>query len=144
MRTSTYATRQREALLDYLLTLGDGHVTVDQMTTHFSATATPIGRTTVYRFLERLVQEGSARRFTMDGMPSACYQHIREPAHCTEHFHLKCERCGVLMHLECHELAEVEHHILTSHTFKVNPLKTVLYGTCEHCLSVNVATEVHA
>ncbi|MDR3053297.1 MAG: transcriptional repressor [Coriobacteriales bacterium] len=133
MRASSYTTRQRETLLRYLMGLDGEHVTIEQLTEHFAKDAAPVGRTTIYRYLAKLEQEGLVRRFKVDGLSSACYQFIREPASCGDHFHLKCEQCGTLVHLECDSLAQIQQHVLAEHSFRINPLKTVFYGLCEGC-----------
>ncbi|NLG11001.1 MAG: transcriptional repressor [Coriobacteriaceae bacterium] len=135
MATTSYNTRQREAIRDYLMSLKGEHVTVDQVLAHFSSTKAPIGRTTIYRYLDKLTRDGKARRFSVDGLPCACFQFIDEPEGCDDHFHLKCESCGALLHLECDELQYIREHVFEHHAFDINALKTVFYGTCQECLA---------
>ena len=45
----------------------------------------------------------------------------------------KCEKCGALIHLHCHELEAIERHIFAQHGFKLDSMKTVFYGVCEQC-----------
>ena len=47
--------------------------------------------------------------------------------------YLKCEKCGSLIHMECEELEGIIEHINSHHGFRLNPLKTVIYGICEGC-----------
>lgn len=127
----TYNTKQREAILQYILSLGNVHVTAAQIAKHF--TNLPVGRTTIYRHLDRLTEEGTLRRYTGDS--GACYQYIGSGDCCGTHFHLKCESCGKLEHLECETLSQIEKHVLCEHAFMVNAQKTVLYGKCGDCLA---------
>jgi Fur family ferric uptake transcriptional regulator len=135
MRGRGYATKQREAIYNYLASLDGEHVTADKIESHFAATATPIGRATIYRYLDRLVQEGSVQRFASGGQESACYRFIpaQTAERCTSHFHLRCDTCGELIHLECDELDEIAAHVYQEHAFKIDPLKTIFYGTCAQC-----------
>ncbi|MDR1691970.1 MAG: transcriptional repressor [Oscillospiraceae bacterium] len=130
-----YNTKQRGAVLDYIRSLGDAHVTAAEIVSHFSRGEQPVGRTTVYRCLDRLTGDGMLRRYTTDGVSGACYQFTGGKDCCREHFHLKCERCGRLEHLECGALSELERHVLTRHEFLVNTQKTVFYGTCKKCVN---------
>jgi Fur family ferric uptake transcriptional regulator len=132
-RAARYQTRQGEQILRYLASLGGSHVTAGGIASYFEGTNPPIGRTTVYRHLERLVDAGRVRRYNLEGEESACYQYIEESGGCREHFHLKCEKCGVLIHLECGVLDDIAGHVRQEHRFEINPLKTVFYGICKDC-----------
>ena len=66
-------------------------------------------------------------------MNGSCYQYADGAENCLEHLHLKCEGCGELLHHECDELAILRRHVLDEHSFKVDALRTVLYGRCEKC-----------
>ena len=59
---------------------------------------------------------------------------IADAEECAEHFHLKCIRCGKLIHVDCAYLGELGEHIGAHHGFKVDRSKTVFYGTCGACL----------
>ena len=133
-RTTNYKTKQREAILDYIASLNGTHATAAQIVEHFTNEDAPIGRTTVYRYLDKLTEIGKVRRYITDGISGACYQHIDNSNKCHSHLHLKCEECGELLHLECDILNELQLYIFDKHTFEVNALKTVLYGKCGNCL----------
>ena len=136
-RSESYKTKQREAILSYIASLGGAHVTAAQIAGHFEGQPVSIGRTTIYRHLEKLTESGKLRKFITDGVSGACYQFTEHQEDCHSHLHLKCESCGVLQHLECDSLGDLRRHILSDHAFEVNALKTVLYGTCERCASRN-------
>ncbi|MCL2045980.1 MAG: transcriptional repressor [Oscillospiraceae bacterium] len=132
-RPANYNTKQREAILDYIISLDGAHVTAGQIVKHFSNMPIPIGRTTIYRHLDKLMETGKLRRYTTDGVSGVCYQYIGDEVGCYTHFHLKCEDCGELIHMECNMLGRLEGHILKEHSFQINALKTVLYGQCSAC-----------
>ena len=132
-RTNHYRTRQREAIMDYIISLDGAHVTAAQVAEHFEKEKIPVGRTTIYRHLEQLTISGKLRKYVTDGISGACYQHVEQRDDCRIHLHLKCEECGKLQHLECGMLSEIQQHVLDEHDFKVNAMKTVLYGQCDNC-----------
>jgi Fur family ferric uptake transcriptional regulator len=136
-RPASYNTQQRKLILDYMAGLGDTHVTVGQIARHFEHEDAAIGQTTIYRYLEKLVNEGKIRRYVFSEGDSACYQYVNNDGECQEHFHLKCEKCGKLIHLECDLLDEIQRHVLNKHDFQINMLKTVFYGKCKECLSAD-------
>jgi Fur family ferric uptake transcriptional regulator len=134
MRTGNYKTKQQEAILNYIISLQGAHVTVAQIEEFFKREGITIGRTTIYRHLDKLTESGEVRRYITDGISGACYQYIDNKENCHEHIHLKCEDCEELLHLECETLKEMHKHILNKHSFEINALKTVLYGKCYRCL----------
>ena len=134
-RSVNYNTKQSRAIIGYIASLGGAHVTAAQIVAHFEKEKVAIGRTTVYRHLDKLTESGKLRKFTTDGVSGACYQYADAKEICREHFHLKCEDCGELLHLECGALSEIQNHIFDEHAFKINALKTVLYGKCDNCLN---------
>lgn len=89
------------------------------------------GEATVYRTLSKLAERGVLKRFT-GGSAGACYQ-LAESADCDKHFHLKCEKCGKLIHVDCGFMAEIKGHIEEKHDFYVDLGKTVFYGLCGVC-----------
>ncbi|MDR0669921.1 MAG: transcriptional repressor [Treponema sp.] len=134
-RPETYRTRQGEDILDYLRSAAGRHVTIGGMVRYFAGRDGNIGQSTIYRHLERLAAEGTIRKYVLGDGKSACYQYVDSKAVCREHFHLICDRCGTLIHVDCDLLEEIQAHLLLEHKFRIDLLKTVLYGTCDACLS---------
>ena len=129
-----YKTKQKTVIEEAIKCSKDKHITVDSLAAKLDKMGEKVGRTTVYRCLERLTEEGVVRKYQTAG-ESACYQYIGERKECNEHFHLKCEKCGSLIHMECDEMNELAAHIKSCHGFSLNPLKTVIYGVSEGCVS---------
>jgi Fur family ferric uptake transcriptional regulator len=130
-----YKTRQRDEILAALKRLGGGHVTAGDVYAYLCAAGRPIGRATVYRQLERLVDEGIVEKYSGGGRDSACFEYIGRDAHAAGGpcYHLKCERCGRLIHLSCDALAVISDHLLAAHGFTLDSKRTVFYGICEAC-----------
>ena len=134
-----YNTRQSEAVLACLKKHGGGHVSAAEIASELAERGERVGLTTVYRRLERLVEEGSVKKFAVDG-GSACYQYVGG-GECCEHFHLKCEDCGKLIHLQCRTFDRLREHILQEHGFLSDPGRTTLYGFCSECRARREKTE---
>ena len=134
MNTSTtYKTKQRELILNCLLKNKDKHVTADEIMEYLSKAEAPVGKTTIYRYLDKLVSQGQVRKYFIPEGGSACYQYVDDDQRCHHHFHLKCIDCGKLIHTDCEHLAGLDQHILSHHDFVVDHSKTVLYGQCKSC-----------
>ena len=132
---SKYKTKQKQELIDYLKTTAGGHITVNDVCGYFSDKGKPIGMTTVYRHMERLVDEGLVSKYIIDANTPACFEYMPEhEGHSHETcFHCKCECCGKLIHLHCDEVTGLGEHLLSEHGFKLDPHRTVFYGICNEC-----------
>lgn len=133
MPRNHYNTRQRERILAALAGCGDEHVTVAQMVELLSAGGAPVGRTTIYRYLEELAAQGLARKYTPASGASACYQYVGEAGACHEHYHLQCTGCGRLFHVSCEYIDAAAQHVLRHHGFALDGGRTVLVGLCREC-----------
>ena len=134
-RKVKYKTKQRSYIVDYLKENKDKHITAEEIIEHFKLIQNPIGKSTIYRCLDSLVSEHEVRKYVISERDGACFQYIENQDDCTNHYHMKCTKCGKLFHLECDEIAELQEHILNHHKFKIDICKTVLYGLCSDCLN---------
>ena len=132
---ASYQTKQMAQLLSYLRTVEGTHVTVADVCLHFKEQGITIGTTTVYRNLEKMVEQGLVAKYNVDGTSSACFEYLGAEEHChkTSCFHCKCEKCGKLIHLHCEDVVKLEQHLMESHGFQMDPCRTVFYGICEEC-----------
>ncbi|AMP20467.1 hypothetical protein AZF37_04150 [endosymbiont 'TC1' of Trimyema compressum] len=95
---------------------------------------TPVGRATVYRYLNTLEEEGVLRRYTLKGELSCCYQYIGDEKNYKEHYHLLCDNCGRIIHFSSEEL-EVAFKSLEENGLSFDQQRTVFYGKCKVCTS---------
>lgn len=131
--STTYKTKQRDQIMDCLIQNKNRHVTADEIMSALNKEKTLVGKTTIYRYLDKLVSQGIVRKYIIEEGKRACYQYMEQGTSCNEHFHLKCTDCGQLIHLECDYLDEMNSHIKDHHGFCVDHSKTVLYGQCGFC-----------
>ena len=136
-----YNTRQKEKLIDYLIRNKEKHTNVQEISAYLSSEGSPLGTATIYRQLDKLVEAGVVRKFVIDGKMGACYQYIENTDECREHFHLKCLKCGRLIHLNCDHLMGINEHIAEHHGFIIDPSQTVFYGTCSECAGAESSDE---
>ena len=132
---SMYKTKQREELLEYLVSVQGEHITVSEIKDYFAARGKTIGIATIYRQLEKMVNEGIVTKYVIDANSPACFEYVADDEDHDKEvcFHCKCEKCGKLIHLHCEELEEMQGHLSDEHEFKLNPMRTVLYGLCGEC-----------
>lgn len=127
-----YQTKQRKAVMDYLAQNQEHVYSIGEIADVVSAQK-GIGKSTVYRVVHHLAEEGIVRLFREENSKSFLCSYIGESRRCSEHFHLKCMQCGRLFHTDCKLLDEIRQHFYTEHSFIINAEKTVFYGLCKKC-----------
>ena len=126
-----YATKQREAILSFLRE-NNAHTTASDILYHLREQGYQVSTATVYRTLEKFEAEGVVKKMVIGEGTGACYQ-FADSEGCAEHFHLKCVKCGRLIHLSCEFMHEMEKHIFDDHGFTVSSGRTIIYGVCQSC-----------
>ena len=126
-----YNTRQKALVLQALMDMGERAVTVEELMEGLRRKDSRVGRATVYRQLDRLVEAGKAR--TLPGAEGTLYQYVDDASACAHHLHFRCQRCGRLYHVECGCLQALSGHLRQEHQFALDPGSTVLQGICGDC-----------
>lgn len=127
-----YKTKQQEAIINCLKSQKEEYVTVNQIEKYLKEKECEVGLTTIYRQLEKLIEDGMVARLTVEGQPGACYKYIEADDN-GNGFYIKCEQCGQVTQVKCHHLAELYEHVEDDHDFVINTKKTVFYGKCSKC-----------
>lgn len=128
-----YNTKARKCILDFLEQSGEGTVSVSDITEYMEREGVSVNRATVYRYLKRLTDERRVLKFTEDETQKSVYQFVGQKQNCDEHIHIKCIRCGRLMHLECGFTENIKKHLAEEHGFLLHCEGSILYGLCETC-----------
>lgn len=125
----TYNTEKRAEILEFFQSMSGQAFSAEDIC---SAILTDgHGKSTVYRLISKLVDEGVLRRISDGKTRHVTYQYVHAGT-CREHLHLKCKDCGKLIHLD----EEVSHSlgisILRSEGFTID-VGALLYGRCKTC-----------
>lgn len=128
-----YKTKQKELIVKCLIENKEKHIKAEEIVFYLKKNGTQVGKTTVYRHLDKLVEEGKVRKYFIEEGKGACYQYSELENECYESFHMKCTKCGNLIHLSCDYLNEISKHVKNSHNFSIDNYKTVFYGKCGNC-----------
>ena len=126
-------TRQRVLVADHLAATGR-QLTADELFRAIRRVEPTIGRATVFRTVERLVDAGVARRLELDGHVYA-YVACR-PAH---HHHLSCTRCGRVEDIDEAYVRPIADRLADDLGFEIDDARLDFYGRCARCRS-EVAT----
>lgn len=92
-----------------------------------------MAKTTLYRNLEALFLSGLVLRFYDDEKNSFLYQYADKRDNCDNHIHLKCKKCGQIIHLDCDEMNQFAKHIKEEHSFNIVFENALLFGICKDC-----------
>ncbi len=123
-----YQTEQRKRLIAFFASHCDQQFTIDELFDSIS----DISISTIYRNVNQLVMEGSVQRFQKEGSRKSLYQYIGN-SDCTEHLHLKCNKCGRIMHMDDKSMEIVMETVGNNFDFNIDINKTILFGSCLSC-----------
>lgn len=129
-----YKTHQREAVLNFLSEHGDVQYSIDELAQALSEKygENAPGKSTVYRLINRLLEDCTVKRFEKNNSRQFVYQ-IAGGEECHHHLHMKCLNCGKLLHME-HELSEELIELIYGDSdFAVDQEQTTLFGFCREC-----------
>ena len=118
---NTYNTVQRKRLTEYLEKNCDREIPSSEIIAAVSGNVA--GKSTVYRLIGTVGNDGK----------SVFYRYVSRANACNEHFHLKCEKCGKIIHLNCDLMEKFCAHMEKDHGFILDPCSTVICGVCSEC-----------
>jgi Fur family transcriptional regulator, ferric uptake regulator len=109
-------------------------VTADELYARLRVTNPGVGRATVFRTLERLVEAGVARRLEQEGH---VYGYVLcRPEH---HHHLVCTTCGRVEDIGEAYIGPMASRIQRERGFQVDDARLDFYGRCAACQSNQAA-----
>ena len=129
----TYTTKARTEILDYFKRNFSVTASASDVIRYLKEEGIKVNPTTVYRCLDRLCEEHLIIKYADPHAESALYQYSGEAGHCTSHLHLKCVRCGKVIHLDCGFMDELKGHLLSDHQFRLLCQGDLLHGFCGDC-----------
>ena len=124
-------TEQKEILIKYLKINANKHLNISEIQKDLS---NEIGLTTIYRIINSLVQKGIVNKIPLENSQGFCYQYNSEKEHCSNHYHLICEKCNKTIHIENDNIQKVLKEIENENQFKINNNRIVFYGLCDKCM----------
>jgi Fur family ferric uptake transcriptional regulator len=106
----------------------DGHFTAAELVAEARARRLGIGRATVFRTLEVLVEIGAVERLDL---PTGEHAYVGcEPTH---HHHVVCSRCGRTSEIDDAELRTVVQDVARQTGYRVDEHRLELFGLCPAC-----------
>lgn len=120
-------TRQRLVVADALTRAGR-QLTASELYERLRSTKPSLGRATVFRTLDRLVEAGVARRLELEGH---VYAYVAcEPEH---HHHLSCTQCGRVEEIPESWVEPIAGRASRLLDFEIDDARLDFYGRCANC-----------
>ncbi len=129
-----YVTEQKKKLKRLLEENCDKAYTVEELVEKIQncSDGGSLGKSTVYRLITKMVEDGTVKRFVRGNSRKFAYQ-IVAGDHCDCHLHLKCMECGKIIHLDEGVSDELLGKVKDVSGFCVSEETTVLFGKCGSC-----------
>ena len=128
-----YNTKARKFILEYLVNSTDTTVCATDVLEFLNKNGVSANLTTVYRYLNKLLTEHRLIKITDSKTGRSVFQLVKHKKSCDNHLHIKCTKCGKLIHLDCEFIDRIKEHILNDHGFTLECTDSILYGICDEC-----------
>ncbi|MCR5546129.1 MAG: transcriptional repressor [Lachnospiraceae bacterium] len=128
-----YKTKSRNLIIEYLKAHSDERFTARDIVEALSKDEASVNRSTIYRNLERLSQEGKLVRYKETDVAATCYQFSEGHEACHTHMHAQCEECGKIFHLKNDVFKSASKKLQSEYGLEIDYGKTVIMGICDDC-----------
>lgn len=128
-QTKDYQTRQREAILRCFESQPRRGMTAAEVAQHLQEKGQAVGRTTIYRTIARLLEQGLLISLNEGSASPLRYQHRGQ----TRHISVRCSGCGLIAALTCSAVSDFERHLARDHGFRLQEEECLLPGLCAAC-----------
>ncbi len=133
-RGETRMTRQRSALLDELKATHD-HPTADELHSRLRVKLPRVSLATVYRNLERLVEDGRIRVIDIPGRPR------RFDGDLSSHYHVRCVNCGRVDDVKLDKVPNLGALVAKTGAYGAVTMRLEFEGLCARCRKQQKAAE---
>ena len=128
-----YTTKTRQLILEYFKTQKSITISVGDIEKYLRDKGLKANITTIYRYLDKLCTEHIIIKYPDLKSDKAVYQFAGEEKKCVDHLHLKCTKCGKVIHLDCDFMDKFKEHLYQDHGFRLQCYGDMLHGICQEC-----------
>jgi Fur family transcriptional regulator, ferric uptake regulator len=122
-------TSPRRAVIEATQRL-DRAFTADELLRELSSSRSDVGRATVFRTLDVLVQNGMLDRIHR---PDGCHSYVLSMSGDGHHHHLICSGCGTVVQFEDCTVAPLLEELSKRTNFQISDHWLEVFGRCETC-----------
>ena len=129
MKREKYHTEQKRIIDEKIKEIG-GNFSIKDLYNSLIKDDKYIGLTTIYRVVSDLEKDGMINKFYKNN--TAYYEYLDE-CHKSNHFYLKCSKCGKTIHVDCDCINDLANHMLDTHQFSLQENNLFMNGLCSKC-----------
>ena len=126
-----YMTEQRKLLMRLFEDNIGRKMSIDDIQHELEGKA-QISRSAIYRNIDKMAREGLLEK-TVSPEGRKTFYRFNADDKCCERLHLRCEKCGKLMHLQSEKEETSITALLEKNGFELDEHATVLFGVCTDC-----------
>ncbi len=130
-RRKTYNTKQRNAVLAFFKSLPQQSMTAQEAREQLATRGQAIGRTTIYRVIARLLEEGLLFKVNENSPETTARYQYRGLF--PRNISVRCNHCGLIAALTCEAVDAFEEHLYHDHGFRLLENECILPGLCSAC-----------
>ena len=120
-------TKQKEIIFE-ILNFKRTHPTIQEIYSHAKEKYPNIGQATIYRHVNKLVEEGKLLKITNNIDKNHHYDININP-----HHHLICEKCGKIYDYFDNDYRKIITNLENKNSIKINKIIISLEGICQNC-----------
>lgn len=120
-------TKQKQLILE-MLKKEKNHPTIADLYEKILEVDNTVGQATVYRNVNKLVEEGKIKRITTD-----CG--YRYDCDCNPHYHLVCKKCNSIIDIFDEKYIKMIKRLEEEYSVKIDNSTVVFEGICDKCLN---------
>lgn len=124
---NTRNTKQKEIILD-ILDHNRIHPTIQEIYELAKKKYPSIGQATIYRNVNRLVEEGKILK-----LPNNIDDSYHYDINTNSHDHLLCKNCGKIIDIFDNDYSEIFKNIEKNNSIKIDRATILLEGICQNC-----------
>lgn len=128
-----YQTKTKQSIIEYFMEHSNQTATVEDVCQYLKSENLQVNQSTVYRCLDRLLEQNLIIKYISDDGKKAIFQFAGHSQSCQHHLHLKCTKCGKVIHLDCDFMDEIKTHVQQNHEFYIQCDSSIIFGLCKEC-----------
>jgi len=119
-------TLQRQIILDTVIKLKT-HPAIEEVYTGIQKEYPSISKTTVYRNLRQLAENGAIREVSLPNDIE------RYDSRTDQHYHFRCRNCGIVFDIDIEYMTGINSAVQKMYGFQVDNHELVFLGVCSKC-----------
>ncbi|SDB32838.1 Fur family transcriptional regulator [Eubacterium oxidoreducens] len=132
-----YRTKIKDYIKEYMQLHPDERFCAAEIHEYLKTCSKSVNLTTVYRNLEKMTEAGELAK-TKNPQDDCTYFQVLDTArHCEQHLHMRCLRCGKMVHLEDEYMQQFYEYVREKTRFELDCTASLLNGMCKDCIKRN-------